>query len=95
MGEWTWTPSIKIPISFTVLSWLDVTNKFWDSGILLKILSASSFLFECLWSIKLWLPVVVEPIPTWTVLADPIWLLELYNAILDIWEPAGYGCGST
>ena len=76
-GEWIWTPSINIPISFTGLSWFDETNKFWERGILLRILSASNLRFACLCKIKLWIPVVVEPIPTWTVLAEPIWLLEL------------------
>ena len=77
------------------MSWSDDTNKFCDNGILLRILSASNFLLACLCKIKSWFPTVVEPIPTCIVLAEPIWLLELYNAILDIWDPAGSGCGST
>ena len=95
IGEWIWTPSFNIPISFTGVPCSVDTNKFWDSGILLSIWSASSFLLECLCRTKEWFPTVVLPIPTRTVLAVPIWLLELYNAILWIVWPAGSCCGST
>ena len=75
------------------MSWLDDTNKFWDNGILLKILSTSNFLLACFCKIKLW-PIEV-PIPTWIVLAEPIWLADWYNAIFDMLWFAGGITGST
>ena len=80
IGECIWTPSIKIPTSFTGVSCLDDTNRFWDNGIFLKTLSECNLRFACLWRIKVCVYWVVEPIPTsptWIVLAVPIWLLEL------------------
>ena len=93
IGDVIWTPSFNIPISLTGDSCFEDTNKFWVSGILLRILSVSNFLFACFCRIKL-CPVVV-PIPTWTVLADPIWFAERYNAIFERLWFAGGITGST
>ena len=93
IGDLICTPSLKIPISLTGTSCLEETNKFCDSGILLRILSGSNFLFDCSWRTNEW-PIEV-PIPTWTVLAVPIWLADWYKAILDILAFAGGVTGST
>ena len=82
-----------MPISFTGDSCFDDTNKFCDNGILLKILSVSNFLFACFSSIKSCPD--NEPIPIWTVLADPIWFDDWYNAIFEILWFAGGITGST
>ena len=73
-----------MPISLTGVSCLDDTNKFCDKGILLRILSLWSFLLACFCKINEWSTVVVVPIPTCIVLAEPIWFADWYNAILDI-----------
>ena len=79
IGECIWTPSIKIPISFTGVSCFDDTNKFCERGIFLNTLSECNLRFACLWRTKLCVYWVAEPIPTsptCIVLADPIWALE-------------------
>ena len=77
IGERIWTPLIKIPMSFTGESCFDPTNKFWDKGIFLKILSESIFLVACLFNTNLWTSVVIPVGVIWTVLAVPICELEL------------------
>ena len=78
-GDLIWTPFINTPISVVGSSCLDATNKFWDRGIFLKILFASSSLLECLFNTNLWTSVVDVVGPTCTVLAVPICAVELYN----------------
>ena len=95
MGERIWTPFISIPISFTGVSCFDVTNKFWDSGIFFKTLSASRTLLSCLCKTNLWTSVVDVVGPTWTVLAVPICAVELYNLIWDTFWFAPGITGST
>ena len=89
------TPFISIPISFTGVSCLDVTNKFWDNGNFFKTLSASRTLLSCLCKTNLWTSVVDVVGPTWTVLAVPICAVELYNLIWDTFWFAPGMTGST
>ena len=92
IGDLICTPSTNMPISLVGISWLDATNKFWDNGILLNILSASNTLLECLCKTNLCFSVVEVVGPTWTVLAVPICAAELYNFIL---ETFWFGPGTT
>ena len=59
------------------MSWFELTNKFWDKGIFLKILSGSNVLLLCFCKTNLWTSDVEVVGPTWTVLADPICASEL------------------
>ena len=95
IGDLICTPSLSIPISLIGVSCFDDTDKFCDNGILLKILSDCSFLSACDCKMKVWSSVEVVPIPIWTVLAVPIWLRDWYNAIFDMFAPAGGVIGST
>ena len=95
MGERICTPLINIPISFVGMSWFELTNKFWDRGIFLSILSASNFLLLCFWRTNLWISVVEVVGPTWTVLADPICAKELNILIFVISWPGSGMTGST
>ena len=94
-GDLICTPSLNIPMSLIGVSCFEDTDKFWDNGILLRILSDCSFLSACDSKIKLWSCVEVVPIPICTVLAVPIWLRDLYNAIFDIFAPTEGVIGST
>ena len=95
IGERILTPLISIPISFVGISCCEGTNKFWESGIFFKTLSASRTLLSCLCKTNLWISVVDVVGPTWTVLAVPICAVELYNLIWDTFWFAPGITGST
>ena len=82
-------------MSFVGISWFELTNKFWDRGIFLNILSASNTLLECFCNTNLWISLVDVVGPTWTVLADPICAVEL-NILIFVISWPGWGItGST
>ena len=77
------------------MSWFELTNKFWDNGIFLNILSASNVLLLCFSNTNLWTSLVEVVGPTWTVLSDPIWASEL-NILIFVISWPGWGItGST
>ena len=82
-------------MSVVGISCADGTNKFWDKGNVLKILSASKFLLAWAFNTNLWTSVVEVVGPTWTVLAVPICAVELNNLIWDIFWLAPGITGST
>ena len=78
------------------MSWFELTNKFWDNGIFLNTLSGSNALLLCFSNTNLWTSVVDVVGPTWTVLADPIWAVELNILIFVIsWLGSSGITGST
>ena len=92
-GDLICTPSINTPISSVGVSCLEDKNKFCDKGNFLKTLSRSNFLFACFSKTKVCPPVL--PIPICTVLADPIWFGDWYNAtFVCVWFAGGW-IGST
>jgi len=82
-------------MSLVGISWFELTNKFWDRGIFLKILSASNVLLLCFSKTNLWTSDVDVVGPTWTVLADPICAKELKILIFVISWPGWGNTGST
>ena len=82
-------------MSFVGISWFELTNKFWDKGIFLNILSASNVLLLCFSNTNLWTSVVEVVGPICTVLADPICAKELNILIFVISCPGSGNTGST